>query len=105
MELQFFRGKQLPKLENELLIWPNYIDSTKSRSKGRQISKSDAVPNPKLIEIAKAAEALGLHPKIEGEKAYPKEWWNTTGRIIIKRIAPKPKVLRDIAQKIKEMRD
>ncbi|MCS4541355.1 MAG: signal recognition particle protein Srp19 [Euryarchaeota archaeon] len=95
----------MPKQENELIIWPVYIDATKSRADGRQISKTKAVPSPKLAEIAKAAEALGLHPKIEREKAYPKEWWEVSGRVIIvERTAPKSVLLKDIAQKIREMR-
>jgi len=94
----------MPKLENELIIWPVYIDATKSRAYGRMISRADAIPEPKIAEIAKAAEALGLHPRIEREKAYPKEWWQVSGRVIVEKTAPKSITLKNIARKIKEMR-
>ncbi|WP_297898679.1 signal recognition particle subunit SRP19/SEC65 family protein [Methanobrevibacter sp.] len=89
----------------ETIIWPAYIDSSKSRSDGRKISKDDAISHPKLTEIARAARKLGLSPKTEDDKSYPKFWWDDTGRIIIEREeVSKNKILVDISQSIKSLR-
>ena len=89
----------------ETIIWPVYIDSSKSRNDGRKISKNDAVTNPKLTEIARAARKLGLNPKTEDDKYYPRFWWDSSGRIIVEREEiSKNKLLVDISQSIKSLR-
>lgn len=91
-------------MRDKLIIWINYIDSQKSKREGRKISKGEAVASPTLGEIQSAAEKLGLHPLIEKEKAYPREWWGSSGRIVIEKGKQKNKVLREIAREIMKMR-
>ena len=89
----------------ETIIWPVYIDSSKSRNDGRKISKNDAVTNPKLTEIARAARKLDLNPKTEDDKYYPRFWWDSSGRIIVEREEiSKNKLLVNISQSIKSLR-
>jgi len=47
------------------IIWPVYVDSKKSKHEGRKIPMDDAVDSPKLREISKAANKLGLNPEVE----------------------------------------
>ena len=89
---------------DKIVIWPVYIDKTKTRNEGRRISKSLAIQNPSLIEIEKAAKKLGLNPKVEKDKAYPKEWWEVSGRVLIDKVKPKSLLLKDIAEEIRRMR-
>lgn len=91
-------------MRDKLIIWTNYIDAQKSKREGRKISKSDAVASPTLGEIQSAAEKLGLHPTAEKQKAYPKEWWGSRGRILIEKSKQKNKALKEIAREIKRMR-
>lgn len=88
-------------MARKLVIWPSYIDSEKTRRMGRKIAKNKAVPSPKLREIAAAAEALGLGPVVEGEKAYPREWWTKGGRVLVRRGSYKTKT--DILEAIAEV--
>ena len=41
------------------IIYPNYIDATKTIPQGRRISKEAAVDNPHLEEIGEALRFLG----------------------------------------------
>jgi signal recognition particle subunit SRP19 len=87
-----------------IMIWPPNIDANKSRADGRKISEKHAVASPTLKEIAEAAERLGLNPEVEREKAYPKEWWEVSGRVIVDKVKPKSMILKEIAAEIKKMR-
>jgi signal recognition particle subunit SRP19 len=87
-----------------MVVWPANIDAKKSRADGRKISERYAVASPTLKEIAEAAERLGLNPQVEREKAYPKEWWEVSGRVVVDKAKPRSVVLREIAAEIRRMR-
>jgi signal recognition particle subunit SRP19 len=86
----------------KIIVYPQYIDSTKSRSEGRRIPHEEAVAKPRIEEIVKAAEELGLNPILE-EASYPREWW-VSGRVVVDKRGSKIKTLRMIARKIRELR-
>lgn len=91
-------------MSDRQIIWPVYLDSTKSRGQGRVISREKAVEEPVLEEIRRAAEELGLNPVVEPEKSYPKEWWEESGRVVVDRVAPKSVTVGKIAESIEESR-
>ncbi len=91
-------------IDERIVLWPVYIDSTKSRGKGRKISKRDAVPRPRVEEIVEAAEILGLKPIVE-DKNYPRLWWEQEKRVVVLKKYPRQELLRRIARKIKEIRE
>ncbi|MCX9085079.1 MAG: signal recognition particle protein Srp19 [Candidatus Methanoperedens sp.] len=90
----------MPNDKSKHIIWPVYLDATKSRGEGRILSIKDSVKSPVLREIEKAALELDLAPVVESDKAYPKSWWVKCGRVIVNRKAPKSTVSKQIAQKI-----
>ncbi|HWR24973.1 MAG TPA: signal recognition particle protein Srp19 [Methanosarcina sp.] len=92
------------KDKGKLVIWPVYLDQTKSRSSGRIISRKNAIKEPQLNEIKEAAKKLGMNPEVEPEKAYPKSWWEVSGRVLIDDKGPKSVVAKQIALSIKKMR-
>lgn len=92
------------KDKGKLVIWPVYIDQTKSRSSGRIISRKNAIKEPHLNEIKEAAIKLGLNPEVEPEKAYPKSWWEVSGRVLVDDKGPKSIIAKQIASAIKKMR-
>jgi signal recognition particle subunit SRP19 len=92
------------KDKGKLVIWPAYIDQTKSRSSGRIISRKNAIKEPHLNEIKEAAKQLGLNPEVEPEKAYPKSWWEVSGRVLVEDKGPKSIIAKQIALAIKKMR-
>jgi len=56
-------------------VYPPYLDSTLSVSKGRKISKECSVDNPRSEEIFEVCKSLGLKTVLEMDKAYPKNYW------------------------------
>lgn len=86
-----------------IVIYPAYIDSSLSRKEGRRVPKSIAVYNPRIEEIIKAAEELGLNPIVE-DSMYPKLWWKYKARIVVDKVCSKQRILKMIAEKIKELR-
>jgi signal recognition particle subunit SRP19 len=94
----------LMKERGKLVIWPAYIDKTKSRRDGRIVSRKTSVESPTINEINQAAQKLGLNPEVEADKAYPRSWWEIKGRVLIDNTAPKTHLSRRICAAIKEMR-
>lgn len=92
------------KDKGKLVIWPVYIDQTRSRSNGRIISRKSSVKEPQLNEIKEAALELGLNPEVEPEKAYPKAWWEVSGRVLVDNKGPKSVIAKQIASGIKKIR-
>ena len=87
------------------MIYPEYIDSRRSRSEGRKIRKEYCIDNPKIEEIYEAAKLLGLNPEIQRDKKYPRNWFYSKGRVIVDKVKSKLEILKDIALKIKDMRN
>jgi len=92
------------KDKGKLVIWPAYIDQTRSRSNGRIISRKSSVKEPHLNEIKEAALELGLNPEVEPEKAYPKAWWEVSGRVLVDNKGPKSVIAKQISAGIKKIR-
>ncbi len=94
----------LMKDKGKLVIWPSYIDKSKSRSKGRIISKKKSIKDPQLTEIETAAAKLDLGPEVEADKRYPKSWWEMSGRVLVDNTEPKTVTARKIADTIRKIR-
>jgi signal recognition particle subunit SRP19 len=87
------------------IIWPVYIDSKKTKHEGRKIPIQDAVSSPKLREISRAAEKLGLNPEVEKNKSYSRSWWELSGRVAVDKNQSKREILIKISKMIKGTRD
>ena len=86
------------------VVWPVYIDAHKTRKEGRILAKGDSVGAPDIKEIVRAAQELGLNPTYEDEKAYPRLWWEHSGRLLIDVVGAKREAIRQIARAIKASR-
>jgi signal recognition particle subunit SRP19 len=84
---------------DQLIIWPIYFDSRKSRTEGRRVPKKLAVPSPDIDTVAKAAKDAGYKVTVEGGSAHPSH--SKKGRIRIAVGEPKTQALRRIAEKLK----
>ncbi len=93
------------KDKTKLVIWPVYLDATKSRAEGRILSMKDSVKSPVLKEIERAASELNLTPVVETDKAHPKSWWVVSGRVLVDKKGPKSIIVKQIAQKINKTRE
>lgn len=89
----------------DVMIWPIYLDEEKSLNEGRKISKEYAISEPRIKEIVKATQKLRYKYYAEEDKAYPGEWYNKSGRIIITSDDRKKEILINLSNTIKQMRE
>ncbi len=88
----------------ETVIWPAYIDASKSRDEGRRVPMDVAVDSPDAKEIAKAVKQVGYDFEYEADKSYPRSWWEDTGRVTVDADDSKDDVLRAVAAYLDAMR-
>jgi signal recognition particle subunit SRP19 len=89
---------------SEVVVWPAYIDSEKSKGEGRKIPAKSAVASPTIKEIVSASKKLGLNPGTEKDKAYPKTWWEKSGLVRVEKRKAKTLILKEISAEIKKNR-
>ena len=87
----------------DVMIWPIYLDAGKSLNEGRKISKEYAISEPRIKEIVKATQKLRYKYYAEEDKAYPGEWYNKSGRVIITSDDSKKEILINLSNTIKQM--
>jgi signal recognition particle subunit SRP19 len=87
----------------KVVIWPEYLDSTRTRRMGRKLSEGEAVKKPSVQEVYEASLELGLEPEII-ESRYPRNWMYSKGYVLISKKASKTELLRLIAKKLREKR-
>ena len=85
---------------NQIIIWPIYFDSTKTKSQGRKIPKKFGKPFPTLDKIEKAVMDINLSYNIVSDVAYPSIPWKKTGYLIIEKRKSKNKIIKEIAKKL-----
>ena len=68
------------------VIWPNYLDSTKSVKRGRRIAASTAVDTPTVTDISQALQSLNMKHVVQPYKGYsrdPESQWDNLGRVLV----------------------
>ena len=97
-------GPRVPKGDRPIVLYPAYFDASRSRDRGRRVAKRVAVDAPTVDDIAEAAKALGLEPKVEADKAFPSTPWRKEGRVLVRADYYKTSVVRKVAEKLKASR-
>ncbi|MDO5814306.1 MAG: signal recognition particle subunit SRP19/SEC65 family protein [Methanobrevibacter sp.] len=88
-----------------ITIWPQYINKNLTLNEGRKISKEDAVKDPTLSDIERAAKRLGLKYSVQKDVAYPGKWYEKSGRVLVEWEGRKLELLREVSAEIKNMRN
>jgi signal recognition particle subunit SRP19 len=92
--------KEEMKENKQIIVWPVYLDAARARAEGRLVSAACAVKAPKVTEIQRAAEKLGLHPEIVKDRAHPATWTDKSGMVLVDNKGPKTELLRKIGAEI-----
>ncbi|MFQ6060429.1 MAG: signal recognition particle subunit SRP19/SEC65 family protein [Thermoplasmata archaeon] len=87
---------------DQIVIWPIYFDSRRSRKEGRRVPKKLAVPSPEIEAIAAAAEEAGYSVVLEEGYSHPFQAQSQKGRIRMAISEPKTQALRRIAEHLKD---
>lgn len=90
--------------QDKLILWPAYFDSTKTRIEGRRVPKNLAVPSPKLEELQRATERIGLHSEVVLDAKYPSTSWKKTGMIVVPKKGSKNQIIRGVARELLTIR-
>ena len=90
--------------KKQIILWPVYLDAARARNEGRLVPKECAVRAPKVSEIYRAAEKLGLHPEQVNDRAHPAAWTDKSGMVLVDNRGPKSGLLRKIGAEIIRMR-
>jgi len=90
--------------QDKVIIWPAYFDSAKSRSEGRKVQKSLAVPSPRIPEMEEAAEKLGLVHEVVADAGHPRTPWMKTGMLLVKKKGSKNQIIAMMAKQLQKMR-
>ena len=79
-----------------VVVYPAYLDSTKTVSEGRAVPKTVAVSKPTLAEITTCVKKLGLLSLEEPDKAYSRDPVMEVGRVRVQlkleKIAVNPEI-------------
>ena len=79
-------------------IYPCYFDVSLTRKEGRRVAKSEAVPQPNLSRIARAAKSAGLTVAEEdASNSHPARWFAREGRLVVDFAGSKEELLHKIA--------
>ncbi|MHA2074088.1 MAG: signal recognition particle subunit SRP19/SEC65 family protein [Candidatus Hodarchaeales archaeon] len=86
------------------IIFPEYFDKKLTRKQGRRIPLNEALENPSLLELKLAAQKLEYDYEIQEYSAYPRQWWEARGRILVEKKTPKLQTIRDMSVEIPRIR-
>lgn len=81
-------------------VFPEYLDQSLTRKQGRRLAFSQAIKDPTILELRLAAEKLGYEYEIRKDAAYPRQWWQNKGLILIEKRDSKLTTLRNLSQEI-----
>lgn len=68
------------------VIYPNYLDSTKTGKQGRRIAVDSAVPVPTVSDLSQALQQLGVRHVVQPYKGYSPDAacvWDNPGRCLV----------------------
>jgi len=85
---------------NEIVLWPIYFDSTKTRAEGRKVPKRLGTSLPTLGMLENTLKRLGLSYKSVPNAAYPYFPWIKNGLISVEKGKAKNKILKDVAKEL-----
>ncbi len=88
------------------VLYPEYFERKLSKKGGRRVPKSKAVEGCNLSKIAYACKHLELNYKIEKDKQYSKNWWESEGRIVVdpEGVTNKTELIRRIANVARKLK-
>jgi signal recognition particle subunit SRP19 len=99
-----FEEEKRVRKQQKTILWPAYFDVSKTRKEGRRVPKSIAVPSPRIAELQKVAEKLGMKPEVNEDAAHPPTHWQKTGRLWVQRKGTKTQTLMKIAKELSVFR-
>ena len=94
------------KKRGSMIIWVDYFDSSIGRRQGRRVPLSIATHAPRLEEVVKAAEAIGLKVEEVVVASHPKRHRSRTGYVRVSKVPNEGKMaaLHELAKALTRLR-
>lgn len=86
------------------IVWLAYLDCRLSRRLGRRLPLNQCINDPSIDEVLQACRDLGLKCEEDREARYPRAWYMSIGRVFVDTTMPKTRLLRLLAEKIRQIR-
>ena len=67
-----------------IVVYPSYLDSTKTIAQGRRIGKEQAVDTPTVSDLSQALQSLKIKHVLQPHKGYSRDigcLWDNPGRV------------------------
>jgi len=90
--------------KGKIILWAVYFDSTKTRAEGRKIPKSYAIQSPRIEELEKVVQRLGLQSQTVAGAAHSREPWHRTGFLVVSKEGSKTQTMLKIAKLLPNIR-
>jgi signal recognition particle subunit SRP19 len=74
------------KIQSFQIIYPSYIDQTKTVQQGRRIGLDHAVPTPTVSDLSSALQRLGVRHVLQPYRGYSRDitcQWDNPGRLLV----------------------
>jgi signal recognition particle subunit SRP19 len=84
------------------VLWPEYFDIARTRAEGRRVPKAMAISDPSLEMLIVALKRIGIEHKSEPDKAYPGNWHEHKGRVLVDKKMTKAQLLIAVAEQLKK---
>ncbi|MEM3493434.1 MAG: signal recognition particle subunit SRP19/SEC65 family protein [Thermoplasmata archaeon] len=84
-----------------VVVYPEYLDASLSRTDGRKLRKELCIQNPSLEQIIQALKKLKIEHEVEKEKHYPSDAYAKRGRVLVKKTGSKLEILTRIAKALR----
>jgi len=66
------------------VIYPSYLDATKTTKQGRRVALEVAVPRPTMVDLSQALQSLHIRHVLQPYKCYSRESaWDNPGRVLV----------------------
>jgi len=95
------------KTDGFQVIYPSYMDSTKTVAQGRRIGLEWAVPTPTVSDVSAALQQLQVRHVLQPYKGYSPDCtcqWDNPGRVLVEVVSYKKReLLRELARRIPEL--
>ena len=87
--------------KGKIRIWPAYFDIRFSRGEGRRVPRDRAVRDPKLEDLEKVSQKLGLNPIIQPDKRYSRQPWQRSGVVLVDKKGSKSEIISKIGKALR----
>ena len=66
------------------VIYPSYLDATKTTKQGRRVAVEVAVPRPTIVDVSQALQSLHIRHVLQPYKCYSRDSaWENPGRVLV----------------------